>query len=151
MKRILLTALLLVFGVVAIASADTFTPPIVNFDTKTVTYEGHAYTRDKTADTVHGTTGMTIFVAIYKSEDNGDIMSISKCEDCLPFSWLIVHDKDHISLMHEFISNDNYELIDTNGDGIFDLKRVGKDISVYRPPADCLLEEGNVYSNRKSI
>jgi hypothetical protein len=142
-NKILFTALL-VIGMTTIASADSFVAPIFNADTNTATFEGHTYARVRTAE-FPGERGLSMFVAIYKSEENGDLMSISKCEDCLPFSWYVVHDTT------DLYSDINYQIFDTNCDGTFDTRDVGKEAKIPRLLSDCLHIEGGIYGLRQAI
>jgi hypothetical protein len=146
MKEILLTILLLIFGSVAVASADTFVAPVFDANTYTATFEGHTYSRHNTAE-IQDMNGLPlpIFIAIYKSEDNGDLMAVSKCEDCLPFSWLVVHDKSNV------YSDVNYQIFDEDCDGTFDSKFVGREVSVPRPVPKCLHKNGGIYGIKRAI
>ena len=136
-NKILFTALL-VIGMTTIANADSFVAPVFNADTNTATFEGHTYDRVRIAE-FPGERGLSMFVAIYKSEKNGDLMAVSKCEDCLPFSWYMVHNTANL------YSGENYQIFDTNCDGTFDTRDVGKETNVPRPLPDCLHIEGGIY------
>ena len=144
MNRILLTTLLLVFGLVAIASADTFVAPVFDANTYTATFEGHTYSRYNAAK-AQDVGGVSMFIIVYGSKDNGDLMSVSKCEDCLPFSWFVVHDKSNV------YSDANYQVFDEDCDGTFDSKFVGRETSVPRPVPECLHKKGGIYGIKQTV
>jgi len=114
-------------------------PPVMSWRLGVATFEGHLYTPIRSVQGV-GPQDQPVYGIIFTSQNNGDLMLLTGKLGHKPWSWLVIKKKSDDGEL--YYSPENYDILDLDCDGIYEIHRHGEEMKGQLSVPTCLTPEG---------